>query len=64
MYVTHRENMIFTVGRKVRQLSVAGKTVAEYNSISEAFEATGAPGIHKAAKGKYKTSGGFKWEYI
>ena len=64
MYVTGSENTRFACGTKVRQLSIGGKPIAEYDSIEEAREKSGASGISQAINGGSKTSGGFRWEKI
>lgn len=54
--------------RRVRQISLDGKTINEFNSIVDASKSTG---INKTTIQKVcnhyryqKTAGGFKWEYI
>lgn len=54
--------------RKIKQLSLDGKLIAEYGSISAAARATGigrVP-INSVCRGvkNTHTAGGFKWEYI
>ena len=51
---------------KVRQLSLEGEFIKEWDSIIEASRALkiNDPSISSVCKGKRKTSGGFKWEYI
>ena len=77
-WVTHKENLNFGTrterarkaiveaqGRAVRQLSIDGELVAEYESLSAAGNATGThvANITKCAKGVYKTAGGYIWKY-
>ena len=77
-WVTHKENINYSTrterarkaiveaqGRAVRQLSRDGELVAEYESLSEACNATGThvSNITKCAKGIYKTAGGYIWKY-
>ena len=77
-WVTHKENLNFGTrterarkaiveaqGRAVRQLSIDGELVAEYESLSAACNATGThvSNITKCAKGVYKTAGGYIWKY-
>lgn len=52
-------------GRGVNQIDSEGKVIAKYSRISEASRATGvyATSIVRCAKGKMKTSGGYRWEY-
>ena len=51
--------------RPVRQLSVDGELIKEYNSIKDAERETGFDnsGIAKACKGKQKTAYGYIWRY-
>lgn len=77
-WVTHKENLKYGTrqerarkaiveaqGRAVRQLSIDGELVAEYESLSAAYNATGThvSNITKCAKGAYKTAGGYIWKY-
>ena len=77
-WVTHKENLNYGTrqerarkaiveaqGRAVRQLSIDGELVAEYESLSAACNATGThvSNITKCAKGVYKTAGGYIWKY-
>ena len=50
---------------KVRQISLDGTFITEYDSPTLAGEIVGIDGscIVKCCKGKRKTSGGYKWEY-
>lgn len=61
------ENIKYEVKRftPVVQFTKDGEFVAEFNSIKEASEATGAhkTTISGCCKGQYKTAGGFKWRY-
>lgn len=53
--------------KPIKQLTQEGFIVAIYNSLSEASEKTGynKGNIGECANGKkYKTVGGYKWEYI
>ena len=52
-------------GKAVQQFSKDGKLVAEYESLSIAYGATGThvSNITKCAKGVYKTAGGYIWKY-
>ena len=60
-----RKAIVEAQGRAVRQLSRDGELVAEYESLSEACNATGThvSNITKCAKGVYKTAGGYIWKY-
>lgn len=60
-----RKAIVEAQGRAVRQLSRDGELVAEYESLSEAYGATGAfiSNIVKCARGEYKTAGGYIWKY-
>lgn len=51
--------------KKVNQINIDGSFVKEWFSMADASIATNATprGISRCAKGKQKTSGGFKWEY-
>lgn len=51
-------------GRKVGKFSLEGDFIESYNSIAEATRDIGVEGIKKVLKGKRKTAGGFKWEYL
>lgn len=77
-WVTHKENINYGTrterareattklqGKAVQQFSKDGKLVAEYESISIAYRATGAfiSNIVKCARGEYKTAGGYIWKY-
>lgn len=58
---------IATQTRKpVAQLSLSGNIIAVYPSVIKASEITGfcKKSISACARGEYKTSHGFKWEYI
>ena len=52
--------------RKVNQFDIDGNFIKEWGSITEASKAMGAniSAIWRCAKGKVKTSCGFKWEYV
>ena len=52
--------------KPVRQLTRDGQILAEYKSIKAAAFATGAPKnrIGAVCKGLYKSTGGYKWEWI
>ena len=60
-----RKAIVKAQGRAVRQLSIDGELVAEYESLSAACNATGThvSNITKCAKGAYKTAGGYIWKY-
>ena len=60
-----RKAIVEAQGRAVRQLSIDGELVAEYESLSAACNATGThvSNITKCAKGVYKTAGGYIWKY-
>jgi hypothetical protein len=75
-WVTPRENVRHAIatglkgagkhGRSVRQLDLAGGLIAEHRSITDASRATGcnSGNIGSACRGeRYKTVGGFRWEY-
>ena len=59
----HRENVGHK--RRVRQIGFNGKVMAEYKSIEEAYRVTSVckNSIYLCCRGKYKTAGGYKWEY-
>jgi hypothetical protein len=50
----------------VRQLSLDGEFIAEFDTITEASKVTGAQlsKISAVCKGRRKTAGGFKWEFV
>ena len=50
----------------VAQYSLAGVFMREYESVTAASRATGAPGggISFCCEGKISTSGGYKWKYV
>jgi len=52
--------------RKVRQLSLDGKFIREFYSVSAAARELGIRqgNITNACVGRSKSSGGFKWEYV
>ena len=53
--------------RKVMQLSIDGKELKTFNSIKEAAKHIGRKDgtkISAVARGKRKSTGGFKWKYI
>ena len=53
------------LGYRVRQLDKdSGEEIAVYVSTSAAEKATGISHIAECARGKRKTAGGFKWEYL
>ncbi|RLI49672.1 hypothetical protein DRO61_04785 [Candidatus Bathyarchaeota archaeon] len=58
-------NLIAKWERKVKQFSLDGKLLAEYDSITEASKASGVSvsGISRVCRGNGKTSGGYKWEF-
>lgn len=51
--------------RAVEQISLEGVLIAEYDSIIKASGAVGVAEsvIRRAAAGKYKTAGGYRWRY-
>lgn len=51
--------------KAVKQYSMNGEFIKEYPSIKDAERHTGIDNsaIAKVCKGKYKSSGGFKWQY-
>ena len=51
-------------GRKVGKFSLEGDFIESYNSIAEATRDVGVEGIKKVLRGKRRTAGGFKWEYL
>lgn len=55
-----------TNSRKVRQLTLLGDTIQEFESIKEASKKTGSNyySISKALRGELKRTNGFKWEYV
>lgn len=55
-----------TTGKRVRQLTLEGEVVAEYDSCEYAGKAIGknGSGINRCARGERHTAFGYKWEYI
>ncbi len=51
--------------KPVIQMTLEGKVIREWESIAEADRSLGlcSGNITKCCKGRYKTSGGFKWKY-
>lgn len=51
--------------KKINQYSLTGQLIKQYDCIMDAERGTGVPNtrIVCAAKGKYKTAGGFIWAY-
>ena len=63
----HRNQKISErVSKKVRQLTIEGKTIREWPSIKMASRALGIndSNISSVIHGKSKTSGGYKWERV
>ena len=58
-------NLISKWERKVKQISMDGELIAEFNSLREAERETGIPlyNISKVCRGNMKITGGCKWEY-
>ena len=52
--------------KKVNRLCLKGGKTITYNSIKEAGQANGdkEKGISEVLRGRQKTAGGFKWEYV
>jgi group I intron endonuclease len=52
--------------RKVVQIGINGEIIKVYGCVADAERQTGIDGgnIAKACRGKYRQSGGFKWEYL
>lgn len=50
--------------RKIKQYSLSGDIVHEWDSISDAGKSGySKTGIHKCLSGQFRTSGGFQWKY-
>ena len=51
--------------RKVKQLTLGGELVAEFNSLTEAERQTGVHlyNISKVCRGNIRATGGYRWEY-
>lgn len=76
-WVTAKENIADSIKRgthysltkfrntRVNQISKSGTILNSFDSMVEAFIATGVPNknISKACNGKLKTAGGFVWEF-
>ena len=58
-------NLITKWERKVKQLSLEGEMIAEFDSLREAERKTTVPlyNISKVCRGNMKAAGGYKWEY-
>lgn len=66
-YGTRNQRCMEKVIKKpVRQLSLGGKLIRIYPMIKDAMRATGIDEtqIGRVCKGKNKTAGGYKWEYV
>lgn len=52
--------------RKIRQLSITGEEIAVYDYATIAAKKYGLDlsSIIKCCRGKHKTCGGFRWEYV
>lgn len=55
----------FHLNKKIYQLSIDGKFIREFNSITEAAESINVclSAISQVLTGKHKTAGGFMWAY-
>lgn len=53
-------------GKAIKQIDKSGNTITFFTNVASAARKTGIPrsNIFKALKGKYKTAGNYKWEYI
>jgi hypothetical protein len=54
-------------GKAVIQKTVGGKELARFKNMREAAKSTGVKnysGISKVCKGRAKTAGGYKWEFV
>ena len=49
--------------KRVYQYALNGQLIATYNSVNDAFRATGIRHISECAIGKRKTAGGYLWTY-
>ncbi len=65
-YMTGRTNELNQNSKAIRMIDLFGKNIKEFPSISEAERETGIlnSSIVACLKGRYKTSGGYKWEYV
>ncbi len=64
-WITGAENITHGKSKEVHQYSVKGAYLNTFTSCLEASKIVGVrkAGISACATGKYKTSGGFKWQY-
>lgn len=62
-YGTIKNKMRQSHKRKVVQLSKDGEVIRVFDSIKEAEEILKISNISGCCRGKYKTAGGYKWEY-
>ena len=58
-----RKKLEDALRKRVQQISLDGKLIAEYSSVAEAIRKTGIVNIYSACKGKYKSAGGYFWKY-
>jgi group I intron endonuclease len=61
----HSEEFMETKRKKIIQLTINGEFIKEWNSLSEASKILGIyiGNISNVLRGKYKTTGGFKFKY-
>lgn len=59
----HKQKLSRAKQKRVQQLTLEGKLVAEFESGIKASEATGIPSLYisRAARGYYKQAGGYLW---
>ena len=50
--------------KPVRQYTLSGELVAEFSSITEAHKKTGLRHISECCRGIFKSSSGYRWEFI
>ena len=65
-YGTRNERMSKALSKSVAQYTIDGELVKVWQSANEAGRqlGVGQSNISKAARGIYKTSGGFVWKYV
>lgn len=65
-YIRKKNNSLREYKKPIRQLNVFGDVIREYATMTEASKLTNisTSSISLQMSGKYKTAGGYKWEYI
>lgn len=53
-----------TQKKRVQQMTLDGKIIAEFSSLSYAIQATGVKNIKLVCLGKRRVAGGYRWKYV